>query len=373
MKSFLASYLQIAIEAMDADFTDNYDRDRFGPADGGKQPGVKEAIRRSLRNVGLITVGSAKHTVRSALRYVEPHLVELEWLYRHLGDEESRRTLVQVAAYRALGHRRIKLPLNTPGYWEARKRFAENRVGAETMETGFRGWQVYRTDLRPFGYPFELFVMGIQNEFQLQQYRCPLGNDAIEVEPGDVTVDGGGCYGDTAFYFAHKAGPAGRVYSFEFLPDNLLIFQRNLQFNPDFASRIKLVQHPMWAVSDQELFIEGSGPATRVSPQSKNPEASRIKTLSIDSLVEREQLDRLDFIKMDIEGAELEALRGAEAALRRFKPKLAITVYHNFKDFWTIPQYLHQVEPGYRFHLKHFTIHSEETVLFARIGDEARP
>jgi hypothetical protein len=45
-------------------------------------------------------------------------------------------------------------------------------------------------------------------------------------------------------------------------------------------------------------------------------------------------------------------------------PKLAITVYHDFKDFWEIPQFLDRLGLGYRFYLRHFTIHEEERVLF---------
>jgi hypothetical protein len=78
-----------------------------------------------------------------------------------------------------------------------------------------------------------------------------------------------------------------------------------------------------------------------------------------------EQLDRIDFIKMDIEGGELPALKGAERVLRSFKPKLAISVYHNLRDFWEIPQWLNDLKLGYEFYLRHFTIHHEETVLFA--------
>ena len=60
------------------------------------------------------------------------------------------------------------------------------------------------------------------------------------------------------------------------------------------------------------------------------------------------------------------ALRGAEQTLRRFKPKLAVCVYHHFDDFWTIPQYLDQLGVGYRFYLRHSSINAEEAVLFAR-------
>lgn len=237
------------------------------------------------------------------------------------------------------------------------------------METGFRDWRVYRTNFQPLGYPFELFVRGIQTQFQLQQYRCPFNGGAIEVTPGDIVIDAGGCYGDTAFYFAHKTGREGRVYSFEFLPDNLSIFNRNLEINPEYASRITLLQHPLWAASDLDLFIEGNGPGTRVLEQSSDPSAERVQTISIDRLVDRESLQRLDFIKMDIEGAELPALKGAEQSIRRFRPKLAISVYHKLDDFWAIPQWIDSLNLGYRFYLRHFTIHHEETVLFA----QARP
>jgi hypothetical protein len=55
-----------------------------------------------------------------------------------------------------------------------------------------------------------------------------------------------------------------------------------------------------------------------------------------------------------------------EGVRRQFKPKLAITVCHYFKDFWEIPRFLDGLGLGYRFYLRHFTIHAEETVLFAK-------
>jgi len=51
--------------------------------------------------------------------------------------------------------------------------------------------------------------------------------------------------------------------------------------------------------------------------------------------------------------------------LRKFQPRLAITVYHRLRDFWEIPQYHRSLGLGYRFYLRHFTTHAEETVLFA--------
>ena len=86
-----------------------------------------------------------------------------------------------------------------------------------------------------------------------------------------------------------------------------------------------------------------------------------LRPCTLDSL----ELPRVDFIKMDVEGAELMALRGGEAALRRHRPRLAISRYHRPEDFFSIPIWLDSLGLGYRFYLDHYTIHHEETVLYA--------
>jgi hypothetical protein len=73
----------------------------------------------------------------------------------------------------------------------------------------------------------------------------------------------------------------------------------------------------------------------------------------------------VDYIKMDIEGAGFAALEGARETIRKFKPKLAISVYHSLGDFARIPSFLSGIGVPYRFFHSHATIHEEETVLFA--------
>lgn len=80
-------------------------------------------------------------------------------------------------------------------------------------------------------------------------------------------------------------------------------------------------------------------------------------------------LERIDFIKLDIEGAELRALQGAEQVLRRDRPRLAIAIYHLFNDCTDIPAFLDGLGVGCRFSLGHFTVHHCETVLFALCDD----
>jgi hypothetical protein len=73
---------------------------------------------------------------------------------------------------------------------------------------------------------------------------------------------------------------------------------------------------------------------------------------------------------MDIEGAEMPALGGAIETIRKFKPKLAISVYHRTQDLYEVPQLIKNIDSRYKFYLGHYTIYKEETVLFAAIQED---
>ena len=69
---------------------------------------------------------------------------------------------------------------------------------------------------------------------------------------------------------------------------------------------------------------------------------------------------------MDIEGTEPFALKGAEKTIRKFRPKLAIAIYHSMGDFINIPKWILELNLDYEIYLGHYTIHSEETIIFAK-------
>jgi len=93
----------------------------------------------------------------------------------------------------------------------------------------------------------------------------------------------------------------------------------------------------------------------------------KIKVTAIDKFVERNNLSKVDFIKMDIEGAELKALEGGEGTIKKFKPKLAICVYHRGDDILEIPEYIKSLGSDYKLYLKHNSTGMDETVLYAII------
>jgi FkbM family methyltransferase len=197
--------------------------------------------------------------------------------------------------------------------------------------------------------------------FFFRQYH--LLRDAVRVapDPGDRVIDAGACFGDTALAFAAAVGQSGRVLSFEIDPKNAAVARRNLERNPALAERIRLRECAL-AQAQTPLYLHGSGPGAFVAA---TPSAHALEVTTIDRLLELGELERVDFIKMDIEGAEASARAGAQQALRRFRPKLAISVYHHPEHLWSIARWLDAQRLGYRFYLEHYTIHYEETVLYA--------
>ncbi|HED15617.1 MAG TPA: FkbM family methyltransferase [Gammaproteobacteria bacterium] len=339
-------------------YTDNHDFRRFG-----KINVIKKSVKKALVYTGVYK--------NHASKIIQNNIDRLSWLYDRLYDEESKKIFIGVLSFRVLGYERVRLPLNTREYWKKLEELESLAQETEEIKLGYFGWHLNKINLESEGYPVELFIRpyGIYAQFILQQYRCQINSSSIEVEEGDVVIDAGGCYGDTAINFALNVGESGRVYCWEFMPENIDIFKRNMKLNEKYSRRIELVENPLWSSSGKKLYISGVGPCARLSldpPRDKN-QTTVVNTYTVDDLCSDKGLRALNFIKMDIEGAELEALIGAENTIRKFKPKLAISVYHNIQDFWEIPQWIDSLGLGYRFYLRHFTIHAEETVLFAEV------
>lgn len=373
MNNFTFDYARTVADAIGTDLKSNYDVDRFGPSVLERKPWRKK-INRALAIAGLASAASSKagldhaeRTISSGLEFIQPHLNHLEWLYGKVNDAESRKWLVDLMAFRALGHKKIRLPTNTPEYWRGIAKAKSLDRNNEGIDLGFLGFHASKIDLSALGYPINLFFVpfAAHIQFTMEPYRLVIGEKTVAARQGDVVLDCGGCYGDTALYFSHKVGKTGKVLSFEFVPNTLALWHKNMELNPELKETIRLIEAPVSDASGKELFVEGFGPGARVVVNTNSPHAKVVTTVAIDDIVVRENLPTVDFIKMDIEGSELSALRGAKETLQRFRPVLAVSVYHSLDDFWTIPQYLDGLKLGYRFYLRHFTIHAEESVLFA--------
>jgi FkbM family methyltransferase len=289
------------------------------------------------------------------LRSVE----QFEKTYDLLKDERSRSKYIELLAYRMLGFTKVRLSLNTEEFWNARSRMEAYRR-QEKIPVNFRSGYLNLYDLSDAGYDLRLYFVnnGIFLDFILQQYNY---QDLVCVNRGDVVIDAGACWGDTALYFA--ARDAARVFAYEFIPSNLAIFEKNVSLNPRYAGRISLINKAIWETTGIDLSFSDKGPASHVV--NAGVYAGSVQTLSIDDLVREQGLDKVNFIKMDVEGAELSALKGAAETIRCYKPKLAISAYHKPDDLISIPAYIQSLNPDYLFYLDYYTIIGDEIVLYA--------
>ncbi|MBR4384864.1 MAG: FkbM family methyltransferase, partial [Selenomonadaceae bacterium] len=78
-----------------------------------------------------------------------------------------------------------------------------------------------------------------------------------------------------------------------------------------------------------------------------------VRVTTIDAYVREKNLPRVDFIKTDVEGAELDLLHGAATTIARFKPILALSAYHKWDDFFTLMNFVKSIRPDYEFALRH--------------------
>ncbi len=156
----------------------------------------------------------------------------------------------------------------------------------------------------------------------------PLGWIADNVKPGDTCLDVGGHIGVFSVLMAELVGPSGSVHTFEPFPPSLEIARKTMERNR-LADRVTIVQ----AAVDEtdggtvELFVgQGTSEASLYGHETRTATFT-VPRISLDAYVERAGLHHIDAIKMDIEGAEERALRGATGVLDRHSPKLLIEVH----------------------------------------------
>ena len=292
--------------------------------------------------------------------------------YDMFEDEYSKKLYLKLMLFRLLGSKHVKLPLNNDHFWSEYKTIDEKYLISKG-EVSIGRFSLDNYEIANDGALIKLLAhpLSVLNTFILKQYCYSRSGVVIAVESGDTVIDAGACWGDTAVYFAQRAGKSGKVYSFEFEDRNLEVFNKNLEYNPSFSNAVCIKQNAVWNKSGEKLSFNDGGPGTSLMDQSK-PGTKEVGTISIDDLVVNDKLSSVDFIKMDIEGAEGHALEGAIETIKKLRPKLAISIYHSLKDFSNLPLFLKSLNEkydlGYKFYLDHFTIYSEETVLFAVSG-----
>ncbi len=214
------------------------------------------------------------------------------------------------------------------------------------IEKDAQGYHLWQTPLGRY------WIKG-ESDFSLafdlaEQARHIYGTADRAVQRGDVVLD---CGANVGVYtrVALNAG-ASRVIAIEPAPENLECLRRT--FAAEAASgRVVIYPKGVWDKDDVlPMHIDPTNSAAD-SFVIRQPSAGGVINLpltTIDKLVEELHLDRVDYIKMDIEGAEPRALLGARNTIRRFHPRMAISVYHTPTDKASVPQNILAAWNGYR-------------------------
>lgn len=171
----------------------------------------------------------------------------------------------------------------------------------------------------------------------------------------EVFVDAGFFDGATSKNFIEwSGGKYKQIIGFE--PD-LISYERYINSNT-LNSKLLLLNACVWSKETMLGFAQtGKSSATIDRRSSGNVQAKSIDGIQTEFPI--------SFIKMDVEGAEGDAILGAQKTLEKYKPKMAICVYHNREDIWKIPELILKINSEYRFVLRHYSLRDAETVLYA--------
>ena len=197
------------------------------------------------------------------------------------------------------------------------------------------------------GYPKELVVSLLDAQY-FDVFPC--------VSEEDVFVDAGCFNGGTIENFCKWSnGKYKKIFAFEPDDQSYPICVDTIQKNA--IKNVEMIKKGTWS-EEKTLYMHLDGESSKICD---NGECS-IEVIDIDSVTKGE---RVSFIKMDVEGSELESLIGAQNTIVKYRPKLAICVYHKVDDILTIPAYIHRIVPEYRFYLRQYNLNMAETVLYA--------
>lgn len=176
-------------------------------------------------------------------------------------------------------------------------------------------------------------------------------------------VDAGSFDGKSSLYFYNWCkDDTDKIEIFAFEPDN-----KNAEKCEEAISELgerpkysyEVIRKGLWNKKDELRFEPVSNGTSSVTDEG----SIIIEVDKMENMLPQNK--EITFIKMDLEGSEYEAIDGARKIIEQFKPKLAISIYHKKEDIWKLPKLILDICPDYKLYIRHYSIASYETVLYA--------
>ena len=167
--------------------------------------------------------------------------------------------------------------------------------------------------------------------------------DILNCDGEECLVDLGAYDGDSAQSFIENFGVYKRIYCYEMTTSSMEKLQKRLECFDNIVYRQVAVGNMNGSVHVADF--EGDSSSNVVNPQG-NKEIQRVR-------LDDDISEPVTFIKMDIEGSELEALKGAERHIREDKPKLAVCTYHNNHHIYEVPRLMREYNPQYKLYMRY--------------------
>ena len=188
-------------------------------------------------------------------------------------------------------------------------------------------------------------------------YFDPIITDSLGDK--EILIDGGCLDFKSSMSFLEYCSNAHKIYAVEPNSGQIGFIKENIEKSG--FSNVKIIQGALWSY-DTKLNFFASDVNKSGSRVCEELASIKVPAYSIDSIVDPDEI--ITFIKLDVEGAELEALKGAENIIKNHKPKLAISVYHKPMDYIEIPRYIKSIVPEYKMYFRHYSTFEAETVLY---------
>ena len=176
--------------------------------------------------------------------------------------------------------------------------------------------------------------------------------DFLGLGSKDIFVDAGGFDGDTTEEFCKRYPGYEKVYFFEPSSSNC----KKARIRLKECRSIEFIELGLSDSVGRLWFNPDGGAASSISESG----SCQIDVTTLDRHVDK----KTTFIKMDLEGWEIKALKGAKQHIIEDYPKLAIAVYHNASDFWGIFEFVISLRQDYKIFLRHYTEGWSETIMY---------